>query len=190
MRKGRIRWICALLAPSLALAVAQIQDQGLQKSIDEFTGTVICEQQVIDAGHPNRLTIGIAVDERGVLTLMVHRSTLLYQEIVSPPGSWEEAAGVLFRFPDGEIVGIEVENWSAGEDGVVSTVDPSMNSQTHNLIIPPAFLRRLLTETEDVRFRLVDTDEGGERHHVDGTLTVPHLEPLQAFYQSCVESVL
>ncbi len=30
----------------VATAVAQIQDQGLQKGVDEFAGTIICEQQV------------------------------------------------------------------------------------------------------------------------------------------------
>ncbi|MDE0099312.1 MAG: hypothetical protein OXM87_06845 [Truepera sp.] len=47
-----------------ALAVAQVQDLGLQKRIDEFAGTTTCEQQVIDTG--NSLTLRAVLDDRGI----------------------------------------------------------------------------------------------------------------------------
>ena len=184
--QGRILWIArsvSLGLLSVTTASAQILGYGLQKSVDEFTGTVICEQQVIDASHPNKLTIGVALDERGVVTFTLNRSKLPNEQVVSAPAFWEDEDGILFRFPNGEVVGHSVEDT---DFDVVNIVDPNSWTQSHTLIIVPDLLKRMLSGDGDIRFCLIDTDEGGDRQHVDGTLTREHLAPLGAFYTECI----
>ena len=163
----------------VATAVAQIQDQGLQKGVDEFAGTIICEQQVMDTGAPDRLTLRVVLDERGTITFSIVRSNLEDNEIVNAPWSFTGDDGILLRFTDGEVLGLLVADTD-------TDFGFPFSGQTHNLIVPPALLGTLLSETEDIRFRLLDDDEGGDRNHIDGTLAVQHLAPLGAFYEECV----
>ena len=153
---------------------AQIQDRGLEKSVDEFTGTVLCEQWVVNLADPGRLTLRTILDERGVITFSLIRSTAT-SGVINIPWAWTEQKGVLLRFADGEVRGLYVEN--THYDG---------NNQYANLIVTSGFLEELLAETEDLRFRLVDWDEGDNRQHYDGTLTVVQLAPLRSFLEECI----
>lgn len=88
---------------------AQIQDRGLEKSVDEFTGTVLCEQWVVNLADPGRITLRTILDERGVITFSLIRSTAT-SGVINIPWAWTEQKGVLLRFADGEVRGLYVEN--------------------------------------------------------------------------------
>lgn len=183
---GRLIVVFALVL-LFATATAQIRDQGLRKSIDEFEGTVVCEQQVIDEAHPNQLTISVALDERRVITFALHRSNLIAEEVVNRPYSWEDEynQGVIFRFSTGESVGRPIEDSDSDVGSVVVSDDWS---QTHTLIIEESFLLKLLLRARrgDIRYRLTDTDEGSDRQHFDGTISSTLFAPLAHFYTSCI----
>ena len=185
MKRSCIVLVIALLATATAQQL--IRDQGLQRSIDEFAGTVICEQKVIDEAHPNLITIGVALDERGVITFSLHRSNLTAEEVVSRPYSWEDGydQGVIFRFSSGESVGRSIEDSDSDIGNMMVSND---RSQTHTLIIEEGFLLKLLLRARrgDIRYRLTDTDEGSDRQHFDGTITSELFAPLAHFYTSCI----
>ena len=159
-----MRGLVTLVVLLLATAVfAQIRDLGLEKGVDEFTGTVTCEQWVVNLSSPSRLTVRIILDERRSLTFSIIRNTASEEGFVQIPWAFTDRKGVLLRFADGEVRGLFVENTYFDGD-----------NQYVNIIIAPRFLDELLAETSDLRFRLIDSEEGDYRQHFDGTLTVAH----------------
>ena len=167
-----MRKLIALVLLSLVtVGFTQIQDRGLEKGIDEFTGTTLCEQWVVNLADPNMLTWRAILDERGVITF----SFILRIRGLSVPWAYTGQEGVLLRFSDGEIRGLFMKNhhYEAGNLYV-------------NMLVTSNLLVDLLAETEDVRFRLIDEGEGDDRQHHDGTLTVGHLAPLRTFLGECI----
>jgi hypothetical protein len=179
-RASLIFWVL-LFVVAPVLWAQSISDLGVTRETAEFEGHVTCTQNV--ANLSSRLALSFAfveMDQSPIIALVISRFDLDGDDLVYgmffEPDSEDE---ILFRFANTDIDDVV----RFGLVDLDTRLDDNLNyKQIAAISVDESFLERLVSGTDDVRFRL----SAGDSTKYDDTLLVDHLQPFRAFIDECL----